>query len=140
MLLTVPARHPSPGESPAERQRRSFGERLCLAAASWQGLQCGAPLESEKIKTVRRIPEQRKGEKRRRVCCYLRWLRLYRNSFHNELHVSSGSSGRDPRGSAVRYIYEPLPLPPVSRIWAAVMQCFLESRSLHLKQFSEVLL
>lgn len=63
----VPARHLSPGESPAGPPRCCGPERLCVAAASWHGLRRGAPLESEKITPGRRIPEQPKREKRRRV-------------------------------------------------------------------------
>lgn len=124
---------------------RSSSEVLSESGFVWpqpagKGFDKGPCWKAKKIKPGRRIPEQQKGEKRRRVCCYLRWLRLYRNSFHNELRVSGGSSGRHPRRSAVRYFYECLPLLPVSRIRAAVMQRFLESRALHLRPFSEVLL
>lgn len=124
---------------------RRGSEALAESGFVWpqpagKGFDKGPRWKAKKIQPGRRIPEQQKGEKRRRVCCYLRWLRLYRNSFHKERRVSGGSSGRHPRRSAVRYFYKCLPLLPVSRIWAAVMQRFLESRTLHLRQFPDVLL
>lgn len=100
-LRAVPARHLSPAESPAERSDAVSESGFVSPQPAGKGLGHGALLESEKIKAGMRIPEQRNGGMRRRVCCYLRWLRLYRNSFHNELHVSGGSSGRDPPRSAV---------------------------------------
>lgn len=54
-VVAVPGRHLSPGRSPVERQRCRLGEWLCLASASWQGLQRAAPLESNEIKPGRRI-------------------------------------------------------------------------------------
>lgn len=100
----VPLPAAAPGNAGGE-QGQSFGgalqaatpgQRIRPSAATRQRPRRGAPLESQKPKPRRMIAELWKGEKRRRVRCYLRWLRLYRSS------TPGGSGCGDPCGSRPR--------------------------------------